>query len=104
MANSLQNFKNCLCRLIVYFVRTEWSGWEQDGAGIQWVWPILLALRRLRQAVGGKGEVQAATVTHIKTASVRCSLCPYINVFKNQPSLDAHMLARHKGQRDIDRC
>ena len=65
------------------------SCWRCIDCGKQWV---------------EKAKCKRHAVTHIKTASIPCSLCPFVNVFKNRPSLDAHMLARHKGQREIDRC
>jgi hypothetical protein len=47
-----------------------------------------------------KSKCQRHVETHIVGASVQCMLCQ--KIFKNRPCLDAHMLQRHKGERDID--
>ena len=47
-----------------------------------------------------KSKCQRHVETHIVCASVQCLLCQ--KMFKNKPCLDAHMLQRHKGERDID--
>jgi hypothetical protein len=47
-----------------------------------------------------KSKCQRHVETHIVGASVQCMLCQ--KMFKNRPCLNAHMLQRHKGERDID--